>query len=66
MNATAQLAVKTPSGITERVTINNIVMQGTVWGSIFCTATMDKLGKLKYNNPEMLYKYKGNVGVPAL
>ena len=66
MNTTAQLAVKTPLGITERVTINNIVMQGTVWGSMFCTATMDKLGKLKYNNPEMLYKYKGKVGVPAM
>lgn len=41
-------------------------MQGTVWGSLFCTATMDKLGKIKYKNEEMLYKYKGEVGVPAL
>ena len=27
---------------------------------------MDKLGKLKYSNYEMLFKYKGIVGVPAL
>ena len=27
---------------------------------------MDKLGKLKYENPDMLFKYKGEVGVPAL
>ena len=27
---------------------------------------MDKLGKLKYSNDEMLFKYKGIVGVPAL
>jgi hypothetical protein len=27
---------------------------------------MDKLGKIKYDNPDLLYKYKGTVGVPAL
>ena len=47
MNKTAQVAIKTPWGLTERRTMNNIVMQGTVWGSLFCTGTMDKLGKLK-------------------
>ena len=41
-------------------------MQGTVWGSLFCTATMDKLGKLKYANEDMMFKYKGEVNVPAL
>ena len=66
MNNTAQVAIKTPWGITERKTMTNIVMQGTVWGSLFCTGTMDKLGKLKYSNKEMLYNYKGIVEVPAL
>ena len=66
MNNTAQVAVKTPWGSTERNTMSNIVMQGTVWGSLFCTATMDKLGKMKYSNKEMLYNYKGIVEVPAL
>ena len=46
--------------------MNNIVMHGTVWGSLFCTGTMNKLGKLKYANKEMLHKYKGVIGVPAL
>ena len=36
-------------------------MPGTVWGSLFCTAIMDKLGKVEYNQEEMLYKYKGEV-----
>ena len=66
MNQNAEIAVKTPHGLTERRSIRNIIMQGTVWGSLFCTATMDKLGKKKYENEEMLYKYKGKVGVPAL
>ena len=66
MNQSAQIAIKTPYGMTKRRNIRNIIMQGTVWGSMFCTATMDKLGKKKYENAEMLYKYKDSVGVPVL
>ena len=65
-NQNAKIAVKTPKGISRRVSIQNIVMQGTVWGSLMCTATMDKLGKLVYNNDNLLYKYKGVVDVPSL
>ena len=66
MNKNAKVALKTACGSTERVNIRNVVMQGTVWGSLRCTATMDILGKLKYNNTKLLYKYKRTVGVPAL
>ena len=66
MNKSAQVAVKTSSGMTERVDINKIVMQGSVWGSLLCTAIMDRLGKVKYQNEDLLYKYKGEVSVPAL
>ena len=65
-NKNAKIAVKTPTGISNRESINNIVMQGTVWGSIFCTATMDKLGKFVYNNDDLVYKYKGVVDTPTL
>ena len=41
-------------------------MQGTVWGGLLCTCTMDKLGKEAYRNPELLYKYRESVGVPPL
>ena len=58
-NINAQFAIKTKSGITRRESISEIIMQGTVWGSIMCTGTMDKLGKLAYSLPEILYKYKG-------
>ena len=34
-------------------------MQGSVWGSLFCVVLMDKLGKLAYNNKDLLYYYKG-------
>ena len=41
-------AIKTNDRKSERVDISNIIMQGTVWGSLFCTTTMDKLAKLIY------------------
>ena len=41
-NQSASVAIKTPTGITER----NIIMQGTTFAGLLCTATMDKLGKL--------------------
>ena len=65
-NASAQVAVKTAGGITERNTICNSVMQGTVWGNIFCVALLDKLGKYVYDNPKLLYYYKQSVPIPPL
>ena len=41
-------------------------MQSTLWGSLFCTVTMDKLEKLIYSIEDMMLKYKGEVEVPAL
>jgi hypothetical protein len=42
-NQNAEIAVKTSTGISKRVSIHYIVMQGTVWGSLMCTAIMEKL-----------------------
>ena len=66
MNQSAQVAVKTPSGTTRRLTINNIIMQGTVWGSLLCAATTDKLAKRVYEQDELLYKYRGEADVPPM
>ena len=38
INKNAQVAIKTSHGMTRRVNISNIIMQGTVWVSMFCTA----------------------------
>ena len=56
MNESAEVAVKTPVGTTQRETIRNIMMQGSVWGSLMCTATMDKLPQRLYDSGELLYK----------
>ena len=65
-NQNAMISVKSSTGSSKRVAVKNLVMQGTVWGSIFCTATMDKLGKHVYENKDLIYKYKEAVDIPSL
>ena len=65
-NKNAKIAIKTQKGLSSRTCIQDIIMQGSVWGSLCCVVLMDKLGKMAYNNPELLYHYKGLVGVPPL
>ena len=45
--------------------MNEIIMQGTVWGSLFCNVSIDKLGKKAYAMPDILYNYNG-VQIPQL
>ena len=66
MNQNAQVAIKTQFGTTKRTDIKNIIMQGTVWGSLMCTVTMDKLAKQVYQSDNLLYKYNEEVSVPPL
>ena len=65
-NESALIAIKTANGTTERVSIYNKIMQGTVWAGLMCTTTMDGLGKKVYANPALTYKYRGEVEVPPL
>ena len=65
-SSTAKVAIKTSTGITDRTTILKIVMQGTVWANMFCVVLLDKLGKLVYTNPKLLYYYNQEVAVPLL
>ena len=44
-NKDIKMSVKTPSGLTERQTINNIVLQGDTWGSILASVQVDAIGK---------------------
>ena len=62
----AYIAIKTSTGLTDRESINNLIMQGTVFGSLICTAVMDKQAKIFYNDTTLLYKYKNKVKVPIL
>ena len=60
-NDVVYVAVKTSTRLSSRRTILKILMQGTIWANNCCVVLMDKLGKIAYNNPSLLYYYKGVV-----
>ena len=65
-NKNAKVAVNTHGRTTTRVSIKEIIIQGSIWGSLCCVMLMDKLGQMVYKNPELLFMYKGLVGTPPL
>ena len=65
-NAKNYVAVQTPAGLTERVPIERIVMQGEVTGPGQCSNMVDTFGKECLKESKLLYKYKDEVGVPPL
>ena len=66
-NKDCQVAIKTPWGsITERKTLSNIEMQGTVITSLKCAVQIDTLGPECLARGEGLYKYKNCLPIPPL
>ena len=41
-------------------------MQGSIFGSLKCTAQMDNLPRTAYDEGKLLYKYKDSIEVPPL
>ena len=60
------MAVNTAVGLTDRVMLPSLVMQGGKWGPLKCSLTMDKIGKSCVDKGEHLYTYKGQVRVMPL
>ena len=48
-NRKNMVSIKTPYGKTEPIVLEEIVMQGTVFGPLQCAVSMDKLGKRLIN-----------------
>ena len=44
-NKEIKMAVKTPSGLTERQVVKDCVLQGDTWGSILASVQVDSIGK---------------------
>ena len=66
-NKECQVAVKTPwGGLTDRITLSEIEMQGTVLSNIKCSVQIDSLGKDCITENKGLYKYKGCISIPPL
>jgi hypothetical protein len=60
------VAVKTPHGISERTTINEIVMQGDVLAPLISSLQVDTIGKECLQDKKHLYFYKDEVPIPPL
>ena len=66
VNQTNLVAVKTAQGLTERVDIPNIVMQGSTPSGLQCSNSVDTLGKKCMKTGTNQYLYKDMVNVPPL
>ena len=65
-NRETYVAVQTPSGISKRETINEIVMQGDVLAPLISSLQVDTIGKECLEEDKHLYHYKDLVPIPPL
>ena len=66
MNEDNFVAIKTTAGLTDRINLKQIVMQGGKWGPIKCSNTIDHIGKRFLKEDKHLYLYKGCVKILPL
>ena len=66
MNTLVNVAVRTPVGKNNRGTIKHAIIQGDVFGPMFCGKHVDDIGKECIENNKYIYKYKGEVNIPPL
>ena len=66
MNKENYVAVKTAVGLTDRILLPKIIMQGGKFGPLLCSNTTDKIGKRCFQKGEHLFKYKGKVEIMPL
>ena len=65
-NRTNLVAVNTPVGLTDRVNMPEIVQQGSGWGPIQCSVSIDKLGRQCTQGRKYRYRYKDKVDTVLL
>ena len=46
------------------ISVKDAVMKGSVWGSLKCTSTMDKLNQIAMSDKTLQYYYKGDQNIP--
>ena len=63
-NENADIAIKVNNKLTERIHVKDVIMQGSVWGSIKCTTMMDKLNKSMMVEDTLKYHYKNDQNIP--
>ena len=64
-NKEIRMAVNTPSGLTERQTLRNVVLQGDTWSSMLASIQVDKICK-DIDSSGYGYQYKDSLPVSML
>ena len=62
----AEVIVKTPAGPTTEFKLEELIMQGSVFGPIKSTIQIDTLGRDCMKNNQGLFKYKSVLSIPPL
>ena len=65
-NRLNKVAVNTPAGVTAREDVEEIVLQGEVFGPLQCSVQVDTFGKECLKEGKHLYNYNNCVGIPPL
>jgi hypothetical protein len=62
-NVSAKIAIKMNGRLNERTIVKHVEMQGSVWGSLKCTTTMDKLNNIMLGHEDLKYRYRGDKNI---
>ena len=63
-NKNANIAVKVNNKLSMRISVKDVIMQGSVWSSLKCTTSMDRLNQTALADEAFKYCYKGDLEVP--
>ena len=66
-NRRVEVKVKTPQGLTEKVMLDEVVLQREVWGPILASNQVDTFGReMLEENYSFIFKYKRYIPIPLL
>ena len=63
-NKNANIAVKINNSLSERRSVKDVEIQGSVWAGLKCTTMMDTLNKKVMSDKNLQYFYKGDQNIP--
>ena len=59
-NKNATIAVKVNNKLSMRISVADVIMQGSVWSSLKCTTSMDRLNQTALADETLKYCYRGD------
>ena len=66
LNKKNKISIKTSFRKTKRINMDDIEIQGFVWGPLKCSVQVDSIGKQCLDDGKYLFNYRGLVNIPPL